>query len=220
MQILLDNVLDVHTLEAINKALNDEALYEDGRRTAGRIAKKVKNNLQAKASETAVIGAQKIIEKRLLEHPVFRAASQIKKFAKVMFSRYQPGMHYGTHIDDAIIANARTDISFTLFLSDPESYEGGELALSRHDGEELIKPPAGSLFMYPTTQLHRVSEVTSGTRLAAVGWIQSRVRSTEQRETIFDLHKALAELPDTQENQLARLYLLKIQSNLIRAWGD
>ena len=143
-----------------------------------------------------------------------------QKFAKILISRYTPGMHYGAHIDDPVIAGTRTDLSFTLFLSDPESYQGGELILKKHDGDELVKLQKGALCLYPSTSLHHVAEVTSGTRLAAVGWVQSRVRLGDQREILFDLQKALNDIPDTPENHPARLSLLKAKSNLMRLWVD
>ena len=220
MQIFLDNVLDVHTINALANTLADPRLFEDGKRTAGRTAKRVKSNLQARPDAPEVKGATKLVEKSLLAHPVFRAAALPAKFAKIMFSRYTPGMRYGTHVDDPFIAGTRTDLSFTLFLSDPESYEGGELILNKHDGDEPIKLPKGALALYPSTSLHHVAEVTAGSRLAAVGWVQSRVRSAEHREILFDLHHALAQLPGNAANQDARLSLLKAKSNMMRLWAD
>lgn len=220
MQIFLDNVMDVHTLKAVTDALSDDSLFEDGKRTAGRTAKRVKTNLQARPQTPEVRGAVKLLEKALLAHPVFRAAAIPEKFAKIMFNRYVPGMHYGTHVDDPIIAGTRTDLSFTLFLSDPDSYEGGELVIRKQDGDEQVKLPRGALSLYPATSLHYVAEVRSGSRLAAVGWLQSRVRLAEHREILFDLHRALAQLPDTAENREARLTILKAKSNLMRLWVD
>ncbi|UTW60279.1 Fe2+-dependent dioxygenase [Kordiimonas sp. SCSIO 12603] len=220
MQIFLDNILDSHTLKAITDSLSNDALYEDGKKTAGRTARRVKSNLQARPDAVEVKGALKLIEKALMNHPVFKAAALPQKFAKLMINRYGPGMQYGTHVDDPIIAGTRTDLSFTLFLSDPETYEGGELVLCKHDGEEKVKLPKGALTLYPSTTLHHVAEVTEGTRLAAVGWVQSRVRLAEHREILFDLHTALAQLPDTDENLNARMQILKAKSNLTRIWAD
>ncbi len=220
MQIFLNNILDTHTLEAVTTALSDETLFEDGKKTAGRTAKRVKTNLQARPDAIEVKGALKLVEKALLAHPVFKAAAMPEKFAKIMFNRYAPGMQYGTHVDDPIIEGTRTDLSFTLFLSDPETYEGGELVLCKHDGEEKVKLPKGALSLYPSTSLHHVAEVTKGTRLAAVGWVKSRVKLAEHREILFDLHTALAQLPDTPENQEARLNILKAKSNIIRLWAE
>lgn len=220
MPILLDAILDAHALAAIEQVIQQDGIFEDGKKTAGRTARKVKNNLQANAALPEVKGALKMVEQALQASPVFRAAALPKQFSRVMFSRYLPGMHYGSHVDDPFIDNVRTDLSFTLFLSEPDSYEGGELVLSKPDGDEYIKPAKGSLYVYPSTTLHHVAEVTSGSRLAAVGWVQSRVRLEEHRALLFDLHQALIALPDTPENQASRLHLLKAKSNLMRLWAD
>ncbi len=220
MQIFLDKVLDTPTLHAITEQLADDTLFEAGTVTAGRTARQVKNNQQARAVATEVRGAARLVEKALFAHPVFNAAAQPQKLAKILFSRYRPGMCYGTHVDDPYIADTRTDLSFTLFLSDPADYDGGELVIQRHDGDEPVKLAAGGLVLYPSSSLHQVTEVTRGERFAAVGWIQSRVRLAEQRETLFDLYNALAQLPDTKENQPARLSLLKVRGNLMRLWCD
>jgi len=220
MPILVENVLDVYTLDAISSTLKDDSLFEDGKKTAGKSARRVKNNLQARPDALEVKGAAKMVEQSLNQHPIIRNAALPAKFAKIMFNRYNPGMTYGAHIDDAIINNTRTDLSFTLFLSDPESYEGGELTLQQHDGNDQIKLPAGSLYLYPSNTLHYVEPVRAGSRLAAVGWIQSRIRLEEQRSILFDLYTSLKQLEDKDENKAARLNLLKVQSNLIRLWAD
>ncbi len=220
MLILIENLLDSSTLQAITTVMADSAAFEDGKNTAGRTARQVKSNLQAKMQNTETRGAVALIEKAILKHPVFQAAAIPAKFAKIMFNRYEPGMAYGSHVDDAIIANTRTDLSFTLFLSEPESYEGGELVIQKHDGDEAIKLSAGSLVLYPSTSLHYVSEVKTGIRLAAVGWLQSKVRLAEHREILFDLHYALTNLPDTEQNRTARLSLLKAKNNITRLWTE
>lgn len=220
MAIFIENVLDVHSIEAIIDTLDSQEVFEDGKKTAGATAKTVKANLQAKPENTEVVGARKMVEQAVLANPIFTSAALPLKLAKVMFSRYDPGMTYGAHVDEAFIAGTRTDLSFTLFLSDPETYTGGELVVKRHDGDEQIKLPQGSLYLYPSTSLHYVAPVTSGARLVAVGWAQSRVRLAEHREILFDLASALRQLPRSEENAEARLQILKTQSNLMRLWAD
>lgn len=220
MQIYINDVIDEHRLNAITATLSNQQFFEDGKKTAGRTAKKAKNNMQACQDVPEVKGAIKVIEQSLLTNPVFNMAAIPKKFAKVMFSRYGTGMKYGTHIDEPVINGIRTDLSFTLFLSEPDEYDGGELILEHHSGEESIKLPKGSLCLYPSTSLHRVAEVRSGSRLAAVGWVQSRVRLADHREALFDLNRALITLPNNTENEEARLNLLKAKSNLMRLWMD
>jgi len=220
MAIFVDNVLNVYSIDAIIEVLNDKKIFEEGKKTAGRTAKQVKNNLQAKPDVPAVAAIKKMVEQALLENPIFMAAAQPLRFAKIMFSRYEVGMNYGPHIDDPFIAGTRTDLSFTLFLSDVDSYEGGELVIKRNDGDEAVKLPKGSLYLYPATSLHFVAPVTSGTRIVVVGWLQSRIRLAEHREILFDLASALRQLPNTEENTGSRLQLLKTKSNLTRLWAD
>ncbi len=220
MQIYLSQVLDAHQLDAVLASLKDDTLFEDGTRTAGRMARKVKSNLQARATSVTVKGAAALVEKCLREHTVFRSAALPSAFSKIMFNRYDEGMAYGTHVDDAYIAGCRTDLSFTLFLSDPESYDGGHLVLERSDGDEPVKLAAGDAILYPSTMLHHIEEVTRGQRLAAVGWVQSRVRLAEHRSVLFDLQHALNMLPETEESHAARLTLMKARSNLLRLWAD
>lgn len=220
MPIFIDNVLDAHAANAISESLDDLTLFTDGKNTAGKTARAVKQNLQANTEANAVIGATTLIDQAIRKHPYIKHAAIPAKFAKIMINRYEPGMTYGAHVDNAIIANVRTDLSFTLFLSEPDSYEGGELILQKHDGDDAVKLPKGSLYLYPSNTVHYVAPVTKGSRLAAVGWIQSRVRLEEKRSTLFDIYLALQGLKDTEENKNTRLSLLKVQNNLMRLWAD
>lgn len=171
----------------------------------------------------AVKGALAKIEKALRAHPVFCSAARPRAITKLLVSRYESGMTYGRHVDDALMGGRRSDLSFTLFLSEPESYEGGELVIERSEGERGVKLPAGQLVLYPSRTLHRVEPVRAGVRLAAVGWIESQVRSGEQREILFDLDRSIellrgagAEGGAAQEEALD--LLLKTRSNLLRDW--
>jgi PKHD-type hydroxylase len=132
------------------------------------------------------------VEQALLHHEVFVAAARPKRLVRLLISRYEPGMTYGTHVDDALMDGVRPDLSFTLFLSDPATYEGGALVIEDTYGERMVKLPAGELILYPSTTLHRVDPVTSGVRLAAVGWVRSYVRDPEHREILFDLRRRSA----------------------------
>jgi PKHD-type hydroxylase len=219
MATFIESVLDSYSLNAISESLTGHALFEDGKPTAGKTAKRVKNNVQAQADSTTQ-AVLKMIENALLDHAVFQAAALPSKFAKMMINRYDPGMDYGPHVDEAYIAGTRTDLSFTLFLSDPESYEGGELIIQKDDGDEVIKLPKGALYLYPSNSIHRVTAVTSGSRLAAVGWVQSRVRLDEHRQILFDISQALTKMPDNDANRDARLQMLKIKNNLLRLWAE
>ncbi|MEO1232488.1 MAG: Fe2+-dependent dioxygenase, partial [Myxococcota bacterium] len=197
MAFFIDNLLDPPTVNALVDTLADERLFEDGARTAAGAARAVKSNQQARSGDEVIRVAREIVEGALDKHAGFQAAAWPGKLARLSFSRYAPGMAYGPHVDDPFIHGLRTDLSFTLFLSDPESYEGGELVVQRHDGDEAVKLPSGSLYLYPSHSLHYVAPVAKGVRLAAVGWIQSRVRSQEHRAILFDLHQVLEGLPRT-----------------------
>src|SRR5438132_12342559 len=145
------------------------ATFVDGKATAGWSAKLVKANLQA-ADGPELERVRTLVEARLAEHAVFALATRPKIILGPIFSRYQPGHAYGPHVDDALLGGVRSDVSFTLFLSAPESYDGGELVIDTTAGEEAFKLGAGSVITYPATTLHRVAPVTRGEPLAAAGW--------------------------------------------------
>jgi len=163
---------------------------------------------------------RKLVEERILAHDVFALAVRPKALTPILFSRYEPGMRYGSHVDDPLMQGLRTDVSFTLFLSDPESYDGGELVIEGASGEDAVKLVAGSLIAYQSTALHRVAEVTRGERLAAVGWARSYVRDGAQRELLFELDTARQQL-FAREGKSAEYDLVsKSLANLMRMWAD
>ena len=129
-------------------------------------------------------------------------------------------MHYGSHVDDALMDGMRTDVAFTLFLSDPKSYAGGELTIESPSGEDTFKLDAGSLVAYPATSLHRVADVTRGARLAAVGWARSFVRDQARRELLFDLDTARQQM-FARDGKSAEFDLVsKSLANLLRMWVE
>ncbi|SME89488.1 PKHD-type hydroxylase [Tistlia consotensis] len=201
------------------EALGESARFEDGRRTAGWRARAAKRNEQA-ADDVTSRGIVRKIEQALAGNAVFRAAAQPKAVIRLLLSRYREGMAYGTHLDDAVIDGQRVDLSVTLFLSEPESYDGGELVIEGNDGERAFKLEPGRLVLYPTTELHRVEPVTRGERLAAVGWIRSRIRDPLRRELLFDLETALAELRRERPEGAGLDRLAKVQGNLLRLWVE
>jgi PKHD-type hydroxylase len=218
MQIVIGNVLSADEV-ALVRATLAQASFEDGRATAGFAARLVKNNRQA-TTDRKVDTVRKLVEERILSHEVFALAVRPKMLTSVMFSRYENGMHYGSHVDDALMQGVRTDVSFTLFLSDPESYEGGELVVESPAGEDAVKLSAGSLVAYPSTTLHHVAAVTRGERLAAVGWARSFVRDAAQREMLFDLDTARRQL-FAREGKSAEYDLVsKSLANLLRMWVE
>ena len=154
-------------------------------------------------------------------HSVVRSAVRPVRWSRLLFSRYGPGQHYGSHTDNAVVYDdsgwpLRTDMSFTLFLSDPQSYEGGALLIRDPCGEREFRPRAGLAVFYPTGQIHSVTPVTSGQRFACVGWVQSAIRRTDQRELLADLEKVRNGETPSEDS----LLLDKTIGNLLRMWGE
>jgi PKHD-type hydroxylase len=147
-------------------------------------------------------------------------ATRPKAIIGPLFSRYQPGHAYGPHVDDALLGGVRSDVSFTLFLSPPDSYDGGELIIDTPAGEEAFKLGAGSVVTYPATALHRVAPVTRGERLAGAGWVRSYIRDAGQRELLFDLDTARRRLFDREGKTAEADLLAKCAANLMRMWCE
>ena len=219
MQIVIGNVLTAEEVGTVVAALK-RARFVDGRLTAGFAARAVKNNRQAAGSDRSLETIRKLIAARLLSNEIFRLAVRPKALSALLLSRYEKSMHYGSHVDDALIDGMRTDVSFTLFLSDADAYDGGELVIESAAGEETFKLAAGSLVAYPATTLHRVAAVTRGVRLAAAGWARSFVRDAAQRELLFDLDTARRQL-FAREGKSAEFDLIaKSFANLMRMWAQ
>ncbi|OYX45067.1 MAG: Fe2+-dependent dioxygenase [Rhodobacterales bacterium 32-67-9] len=217
MFLAIDGILAPAEAAALRGAA--EALtFADGRASAGRFAREIKANDQAVASDDLDAIRAKAMD-ALTAHPVFTAAARPKAMTPLILSRYREGQTYGMHVDDALMQGLRTDLSFTLFLSEPDSYEGGALIVADTAEERAFKLAPGSLILYPSTTLHRVEPVTRGTRLCLVGWVQSWIRDAGQREVLFDLDRAIADV-HTREGKSALLdTLTKTRSNLIRMWA-
>lgn len=216
----IPSVLDSDTLTACQAIAARDDVFVDGKATAGWYSRDRKNNLQGGQNDQ-VTGLLAKVEAVVMGHELVRIATRPRNIVRLMLSRYDEGMYYGNHVDDAHMDGQRTDLSFTLFLSPRESYEGGELVIDRTDGERWIKLDAGSMFLYPSTSLHRVEPVTRGARNVVVGWIRSHVRDAHQREILFDLDRAAHALRQTATPDKEALgLLLKSRSNLLRLWSD
>ncbi len=203
------------------KVLDNAELFESGSRTAGRAAKSIKHNLQALNDTPEVARMLKQVREDLSKHGTFKSFAVPAKLGRVMISRYEPGMTYGTHFDDAFIEGVRTDLSFTLFLSEPDSYEGGELELTTPSGSQAIKLPAGCAIVYPSDHLHAVLPVSSGVRLTVVGWVQSRIKSSEQRQLLYELGDVTRQIEASSNTTSDALTRLKfVRNNLLRMWSD
>lgn len=199
-----------------------EALdWVDGKTTAGRAARAVKSNLQANLKSPAGQGLHDFLMTAIKGNTLLKSLARPRRMSRLILSLTEDGGHYGFHVDNAIMGGEdsplRTDLSFTLFLSDPETYAGGQLCLSTSAGEFEARPEAGTLILYPSGAIHQVRPVTAGSRLACVGWIESRVQRADQREALSDLEGLRASLPKSSTEQ--RLLLDKTISNLIRMWA-
>lgn len=216
-------ISDAPKLDEIREAIG-KLEWEDGRSTAGKVASRVKVNEQANMSKPAARALQQIISPLIVDHPVVKAAVRPRHISNLMISRTRDGGHYGAHVDNALMGKGasqlRTDMSFTLFLSDPASYEGGELVVQSAGMTQTIKAPAGNLVLYPSTSIHEVTPVTSGTRTVAVGWIESQIRDLAQRELLFDMQNTRQSLAAKLPADAPELLMIdKSIANLMRMWA-
>ena len=219
MIICIGDVLSAGDLEAVARAIPG-LTWSDGRLTAGWAARDVKRNEQAGAGDAEAGALKTRLTESILASEMFQLAARPKALSPLLISRYRAGMTYGTHVDDALMQGMRTDISFTLFLSDPAGYDGGALIIESTGGEQDYKLPVGTLIAYPATSLHRVEPVTSGERIAAVGWVRSFVRRPDHRELLFDLETARRQIFDKDGKSPAFDLLSKCASNLLREWAE
>lgn len=198
--------------------------WRDGRETAGAVAREVKRNEQAAMESTPGRALQDEITRILADHPVIRAAAQPHRFSPLLISRTADGGHYGTHVDNALMGKGdkriRTDLSFTLWLTPPSEYDGGELVIHTAGMTQEVKGEAGHLVLYPSGALHEVKPVTRGTRIVCVGWIESLIADAARREIMFDLENLRASLRQQLTAQSAELLMLdKTIANLLRMWA-
>lgn len=218
----IPNVITKQEVAKINSSLA-KSEFTDGKLTAGWHAKLVKNNQQLSKQTTLGKQLTEQIQSALNRNSLFQTAVRPRSVHSILFSRYDVGMSYDRHVDNALMNNGRmwrTDISFTIFLSSPSEYEGGELVIEGMDDEKSYKLEAGSAIIYPATTLHRVNSITKGTRLVAVGWVQSLVRSDSDREILFDLETARRVI-FTRDGKTAEFDLIsKSIANLLRKWAE
>jgi PKHD-type hydroxylase len=219
MIVTIPDMLDLTELRQICQKIA-EANFDDCRKTAGKRAKLVKKNEQLGADQTKL---KEEIKKALLRHPEFKRVALPKKVRTPLISRYKSGMEYGLHVDNALMGSdrdTRTDISVTLFLNGPDSYEGGELEIESPFGLQLVKLPAGAAVVYPSSCLHRVCPVEKGERMVAVTWVQSLVRDPAKREILYELDQVRSYLHDHASNCRETNLADKNYSNLLRMWAE
>jgi PKHD-type hydroxylase len=218
----LPQVLTAEEVAASRDALAD-AIFEDGKATAGPAVKSSKINEQVAREQEDVSDLDSLVLSALSRHALFTSLVQPKRLLAPLYSRYRPGMRYGTHIDNPILGGAqpmRADVSITLFLSDPSSYDGGELTIESPGGARQIKLPAGDAIVYSTTAFHQVEPVTRGERLVAVTWAQSYVRDSELRQILHDLNAVVQSLLEQNPKAPQTQLLAKCHSNLLRRFAE
>lgn len=202
----------------------DERPWIDGNQTSGELAATRKRNQQLSKDDPVAQALGQLIMDRLLAHPLFVSAALPLEFYPPLFNRYQGGQTFGYHIDNAIRATengmVRTDLSATLFLSEPDSYEGGELVIQDTYGQQRMKLSAGSLVLYPSTSLHQVTPVTAGERTSAFMWLQSMIRDEGQRRILFQLDQSIQTLTAQQADAQQIFNLSGIYHNLLRRWSE
>ncbi len=194
--------------------------WEDGKKTAGSLASKVKNNLQLNRNSEISKNNTGFIINKLLTNQLIKSFALPKKVHGIMFTKSSKGMKYGRHVDNAYMSSGRADLSFSIFLNKKNSYGGGELVVENINAENKFKLNEGEIIIYPSTYLHSVEEITNGERLVCVGWIESYVKSIEEREYLFDIDAGargiLAKYGRSDELDL----IYKSYSNLLRVLGD
>jgi PKHD-type hydroxylase len=223
MLLTIPELLNPAQLDKIHETIAG-ASFVDGRLTAGFAAGRVKQNEEMRPEPERMQRLIRIIMASLGHHETFRFGVLPHRVADPIFARYSPGMAYGEHVDDPIMGTSgprfRSDVSMTIFLNHPETYDGGELRIRTPFGEQMIKLAAGSAVLYPSSSLHRVAPVTRGERLVALTWIQSYVRDPARRELLYELNLArerlLKDSPDTETTA----YVDRSYANLLRMWGD
>ena len=221
MNYLTHQLLDSEELEILRKNLDKEdSFWEDGKKTAGKHAAEVKNNLQLKRDTNLSKKLSQLIIKKILSNDLIKSFALPKKIHGTMFSKSKSGMKYGSHIDNPFMSSGRADLSFTIFLTSKENYDGGALSIESFNSEKKLKLEAGEIIIYPSTYLHSVEEVIAGERLVFIGWIESYVKSIEEREYLFDLDAAARSLLSKYGRSEEVDLIFKSYSNILRRLGS
>lgn len=226
MLLTIDGLLSRDEVTGLREKLAGAA-WKDGAETAGTRSIAVKQNLQLGVTDPSARELGNTILSRLGRNPTFISASLAEKIFPPVFNLYQNGGHYGCHVDSALMrvpqadVTLRSDISATLFLTDPEDYEGGELVVKTEYGAQEVKLPAGDMVLYPSNSLHQVSPVTKGQRICAITWIQSAVADNFARSMLFDLDQSIQSLSAGRRKDDSDIdRLIHVYHNLLRRWAQ
>lgn len=222
MLLTIPGLINQAQLEKLHEIIA-KGEFVDGRLTAGFAAARVKDNEELKQEPQTLQRVARVFMSALGHNVTFRSAALPHRVADPIIARYKPGKTYGDHVDDPIMGSGqrfRTDVSLTLFLNDPHSYDGGDLQIRTPFGERRVKLPAGDAVVYPSSSLHQVTPVTRGERLVVLTWIQSYVRDPAQRELLFELNRARETLLDQAAEEETTALVDRSYANLVRMWSD
>ena len=221
MNYLTNQLLIQEEIEALIKNLkNENTLWEDGKKTAGSHASKVKNNLQLNRNSEISKKISQLVNNKILSNQLLKSFALPKRINGIMFTKSLKNMQYGRHIDNPFMSSGRADLSFTISLTDKNTYEGGELIIEEMNSEKEFKLNAGEIIVYPSTYLHSVKEIKNGERLVCVGWIESYIKSIEEREYLFDLDAGAKGLLAKNGRSDELDLIFKSYSNFLRLLGD
>ena len=221
MNYLISPLLNHEEIQIFKNKLNGENKYwEDGKKTAGSHAAQVKNNLQLNRASDVSKDLSKFITNKILSNPLIKSFSLPKKIHGIMFTKSRENMKYGRHIDNAFMSSGRADLSFTVSFNEKESYQGGELIIETINSENTFKLNSGEIVIYPSTYLHSVNEIKKGERLVCVGWIESYIKSIEEREYLFDIDAGARSLLAKYGRSDDLDLIFKSYSNLLRLLGN
>jgi PKHD-type hydroxylase len=221
MNYLTHQLLNAEEIDFIKKELEKENQdWEDGKSTAGSHASKVKNNLQLKRKSDVSIKLSLLVKQKILNDDLIKSFTLPKHIHGIMFTKSLKKMGYGRHIDNAYMSSGRADLSFTIFISKKDDYEGGELFIENLTSESKFKLNRGEIIIYPSTYLHSVKEILNGERIVCVGWIESYIKSIEEREYLFDLDAGARGLLAKHGRSDELDLIFKSYSNLLRVMGD
>ncbi|SJZ50331.1 PKHD-type hydroxylase [Enhydrobacter aerosaccus] len=227
MLVCIQNVLDAAQLVSLRERLDRaDAAWVDGRVTAGYQGAPVKFNEQIDEQSEVALACQRIVVSALERNPLFISAVLPNVIYPPMFNRYGVGMKFGAHVDGSVRLHPhngrkiRTDVSTTLFLTNPDDYDGGELQIEDTYGRHSVKLAAGDMVVYPATSLHQVAPISRGTRVSCFFWTQSLIRDDSRRTTLYEMDGAIQRLNQTGADEAARRTLIGCYHNLVREWSE
>ena len=221
MNFLTYKLLFEEELRILKHNLNKQnEFWENGKKTAGSHASKVKDNLQLNRNSEVSKKYSELIRKKIISNPLIKSFTLPKIIHGIMFTKSLTNMHYGRHIDNPFMSSGRSDLSFTISLTDKDDYQGGELLIETMNEEKEFKLDAGEIVIYPSTYMHSVKEVKNGERIVCVGWIESYVKSIEEREYLFDLDAGARGLLAKNGRSDELDLIFKSYSNLLRLLGN